>query len=470
MIRLYNYSVNKILIGVFLLSVFVISFLPVKDTDFGWHYRCGNQFLTQKKLCIINEFSYFLPNYKSAYPSLFYDVSLAFIFDRFGFVGVSIFGALIFTLSALIFINLVNTPLWLAIISFFLSFLLSFNTFNLGLRSQILSYLFFLTTLFILDLSKKNRRWLFSFPLIFFIWVNTHIGFFLGLIVLGFYLIDSFVKKEKKAIYALLIIVLAFAATLVNPFGFRVYQEIANHAFSPLNKMIAEWVEPINWQIILIILLSVLTLISSIKRKSFSIFSCLMIVFFLFLGLKARRNLPFFYIIMFYFLAPALRSLSNRKEVVNRLLIPILISLIVFLSIIRIPKTVQFDSSWNEYCNNGLSALPCHAIKKYPQLSGKVYNAYEWGGFLIWQKPKIKVFVDGRMPAWKDENGKSPYQVYLEIIQTQPGWNEKLNQLKTDYLLIQSGTFLDLLLQKEAKKYYWEEKYRDKIAVIYKKY
>jgi len=93
---------------------------------------------------------------------------------------------------------------------------------------------------------------------------------------------------------------------------------------------------------------------------------------------------------------------------------------------------------------------------------------YEWGGFLIWQKPNIKVFVDGRMPAWKDENGKSPYQVFLEIIQTQPGWNEKLNKWKTNYLLIGNGSFLDLLLQKESKKYGWEEKYRDSIAVIYK--
>jgi hypothetical protein len=93
---------------------------------------------------------------------------------------------------------------------------------------------------------------------------------------------------------------------------------------------------------------------------------------------------------------------------------------------------------------------------------------YEWGGFLIWQKPNVKVFVDGRMPAWKDENGKSPYQIFLEIIQTQPGWNEKLNQLKTDYILISNGTFLNLLLQKEANKYRWQPVYRDDIAVIYK--
>lgn len=457
-----------IIVILFLISIFIIGFLPVKDTDFGWHYRCGKQFITEKKPCLTNEFSYFLPDYKSAYPSFFYDVPLAFIYDRFGFIGISVLGSLIFSLSALVFINLFSAPLWLAIAGCFLTFLLSFNTFSLGLRSQILSYLFFLIALFVLKLAKRNKHWLFSLPLIFFFWVNTHIGFFLGLIILGFYLFDSFVKKEKETIYVLLVMILAFAATFINPFGFRVYLEIVNHAFSPLNKMIAEWVEPANWQIILIILLSILTLISYLKNKSLSIFSCLMIFFFLIMGLKARRNLPFFYTTIFYFLTPTIILFHDRDKVIDRLLVPILISLIVFLSVIQIPKTVSFDTSWDEYYNNGLSVLPCQAIKKYPRLSGKVYNAYEWGGFLIWQKPEIKVFVDGRMPAWKDENGISPYQVYLEIIQAQPGWNEKLNKLKTDYLLIQNGTFLDLLIEKEAKKYHWQEVYRDETAVIYK--
>lgn len=99
---------------------------------------------------------------------------------------------------------------------------------------------------------------------------------------------------------------------------------------------------------------------------------------------------------------------------------------------------------------------------------GNVFSMYEWGGFLIWRKPKIKVFVDGQMPSWKDNQGKSPYQVFLEIIQTKDNWNKRLKALKTDYLLITTDSFLDLLLQKEAKKYGWQEEYRDDLAVIYK--
>lgn len=114
-----------------------------------------------------------------------------------------------------------------------------------------------------------------------------------------------------------------------------------------------------------------------------------------------------------------------------------------------------------------MAAYPCMALKQFPQLSGNVYANYEWGGFLIWQKPNVKVFVDGRMSAWKTGDGTYPYQTYLAIIQAQPGWNEKLQKLKTNYLLIGTGTFLDLLLQKEKNQYRWEEKYRDNTAVVY---
>ncbi|PIV10025.1 hypothetical protein COS31_05765 [Candidatus Roizmanbacteria bacterium CG02_land_8_20_14_3_00_36_15] len=462
---------NKWILIVFLLSVFFVSFLPVKDTDFGWHYRCGKQFFDQKSLCTKNEFSYFLPNYRSSNPSLFYNIILALTFDRFGFTGVGILGSIIFTLSALLFVKLIRAKRLLAITGFFLSSFLSYSTFALGLRSQIITYFFFLLALYLVEVSRKNKFYLAFFPLLFLFWVNTHIGFFLGPIILGFYFIDLLLKKEKIIIYVLLIMVVSFLTSLINPFGIRVFQEIVNHALSPLNNMIAEWVAPPSWQILFIVLLTAVGVISATKKKS--LFFFFLIIFFSFLGLKARRNLPFFYTTFFYVFLNGpypVSFFSQRKfiEAVDFISLPLLVSLMAFLLIVQLPKTVQFNYSWQNYCRTGLVTYPCQALKNFPSLSGNVYNAYEWGGFLIWQKPQIKVFVDGRMPAWKDENGKSPYQVYLEIIQTQPGWNEKLNQLKTNYLLIQNGTFLDLLLEKEHDKYGWQEKYRDKTAAIYK--
>ena len=438
--------------------------MPVKDTDFGWHYRCGEEFLNKKKLCLKNEFSYFLPDYKASYSSFLFDVPLAFVYDHFGFTGLSISYSILMFFIGLLFINLITGFMWTKIVAFWLMFFLSSAVFGLGLRVQVVSYLFFLITLFIIKKSEHQSKYLLILPLVMFFWANTHLGFFVGLILLIFYIIEDL--KKGLSPFKISILFLCFLTTLINPFGLNIYKEIYYHLLSPLNKMIAEWVEPVIWQQGLIILLSIIALFKGLKTKSLTIFQLLLLIFFLYLGLSARRNMAFFYTVFFYIYFD--QNKVNLFQELNNIVYPLLICGIIFTFIAFMPQTNNFNQSWNIYCNQGLISYPCEAIKNYPKLSGNVYATYEWGGFLIWKKPKIKVFADGRMPAWHDENGKNPYQVYLEIIQTQPGWNKKVNKLKTNYLLISNGTFLDLLLVKESKKYHWQEVYRDKTAVIYK--
>lgn len=445
---------KKIVLILFLVSVFLISFLPVKDTDFGWHYRYET-----------NNSSYYLPRYQSAYPSFFYDVPLAFVYDRFGFAGISLLGALIMTASATIFILITPGLLLLKILSYYAILFFSWSIFGLGLRSQIITYLFFLASLLIVKKAEAKPSYLLLFPPLSFLWANTHIGFFVGLIVL--FLSDT-QRIARHRLFVPIIFVFSLLATLINPFGVNVYREIVNHALSPLNAMIAEWVGPPLWQIALITLSGLLLVFYASRKKSLTLSSSLLLLFFALLSLKARRNIPFYYTVFFFVL---LNSLNLKDTPITKnvytVFLPLLTALTVLLFVTTVPQTISFDAKWNEYCSKGLSTYPCEAIKNFPQLSGNVFSMYEWGGFLIWQKPAIKIFVDGRMPAWKDENGESPYKVFLDIIQTQDGWNEKLKKYKTDYLLIAQGTFLDLLLQKETARYGWQEKYRDNIAVVY---
>ncbi len=436
--------------------------MPMRDPDFGWHYRCGNQIFTRHKLCLTNDFSYFLPNYKAYYPSFVYDATLALVYNAAGFVGISFLSGLIFALSALFFVKIIQRPVWIAALAFYLIFYLSETVFGLGFRPQVVSYLFFLITFFILQKSARSPRYLFYLPLLFFIWVNTHIGFFIGPLLLGFFIIDKIVKK--KSIFSPIIIT-SFLVTLLNPFGINVYREILNHASSPLWTMIAEWVPPpFIYQVLIVVSFAGLIGLM-IYRKSFSFFQFFCLVFFGYLALTARRNLPLYFTPAFLF---AFDLLPIRLPDLREIVLPLLLSISFFIGIIQIPKTLGFSSSWNSYCRTLGNNFPCEALKNAPYLSGNIYASYEWGGFLIWQLQKAKVFVDGRMPAWIGENGKSPYESFLYIMQTQLGWNEKLHSLKTDYIFIYPDTFIDLLIKKEPKKYSWKETYRDEQAVIYK--
>lgn len=467
---------KRVAVGLFLTSVFILSFLPVKDTDFGWHYRCGNQFLTSGKPCLSNQFSYLLPNYQAYNPSFLYDISLAFVYNRFGFLGVSLLGAAVLTLSALFLIKVFNGPLSARFIAVYLSFWLSYSVFNLGLRSQMVSFLFFVITVFILNHWRSPTTKL-ILPFLLLIWVNSHIGFFLGLILLAF-----FILTHPKIFYFLFFI-FCFLTTFLNPFGPKVYLEIFRHFHAPLDTMIAEWVGPPLWQKTLITGLAILTLTLTLgsNRQTANgkeiaqdnLFDISLVLFFTVLALYARRNLPFFYTVCLYRLLKTQffnKVFSNLfKE--SLLLLSLLLSITFTFSVINIPQTIKFDQSWQDYCHQGLINYPCRALEKtnLKKLSGNLFTSYEWGGFLIWQTPQLKVFADGRMSAWQDKQGNYPYQVYLYIIQGRQDWHKKLNQYHTDYLLIGNGTFLDLELQKKADRYGWKESYRDEVAVFYTK-
>ena len=313
MIRLYNYYVNKILTIVFLLSVFFATFVPIKDTDFGWHYRCGKNFWEKKSLCTKNEFSYYLPDYQSANPHLIYDMISSFIYDRFGFNGLTVLFSTSMVLAALLFLYLTSGFLAIKMVGFFLIIFLSDAVFSLGWRSQIISYIFFLTTLLILKKSEKSKKYLLFLFIIFFIWVNTHIGFFLGLILFAFFIINNL--KKKLSLDEIIIFVLCFLVTLINPFGIAVYKEILNHAFSPLNQMIAEWVEPPFWQIGLIVFLTTTVLVRNFKKQNLSLYQILILLFFALLGLKAKRNLPFFlyHLFLYFFKSIQTKNIFKNK-------------------------------------------------------------------------------------------------------------------------------------------------------------
>ena len=54
----------------------------------------------------------------------------------------SFVGSIIFSLTALVFLKLINN-VRLSLIAYFISFVLSYPTLSLGLRPQIITYLFF---------------------------------------------------------------------------------------------------------------------------------------------------------------------------------------------------------------------------------------------------------------------------------------------------------------------------------------
>lgn len=460
--------INQSLILTVLFStlIFLLFLLPHADPDFGWHYRCGHELIHLQKPCINNSFSYFLSDYKWAYPSFIYDALISITFDTGGFLALSLIGAAISSLIMyIIYKTMKGDPLIRATLIAFSTYF-AMSTISLGFRSQFITLLFLFLEIYLL----LNKRFKFI-PFLFLIWANSHAGFFLGPLVFGLYTAHQFylwILKEKdikELLNSAAYLLIGTIATLINPFGYNVYVEIYHHIKIPMSTIIAEWVPPSQGQILLMLTLTSAYLfkhLSSNNYKKYNIFFVLLILLSVYLGITARRNLLVFYYVFALITSYELQIYNFSEKTKNSLTdlsIVLIFAAILSFGAPNIYSSFTYPKSKENFLENQLSF--------FKDKSGNIYNTYEWGGYLIWKLPNMKVFVDGRMPAWIGEDGKSPYTTWLEITQTQPGWEQILNKYKTDYLLIANGTFLDLLLRENPSKYNYEEIQRDNQGVIY---
>lgn len=455
--------------ALFFLGLFFSFLLPAIDPDLGWQLKCGELILKKQGFCSQNQFSSLLADYHWTNHHWLYQTFLFSVWEKFGLWGLSIFNALVVTAIFIIFYLAINNYRLEKKLAAIFILIFTWGVFSFGIRSQLLGIFYFTLVLFTLLKNNVPRYFL---PLIFLLWANTH-----GSVVLGLAFLFLFSIKDFKKNY--LIFFFSFLAVFVNPFGAKIFQEAWHHfTTAHLEKLIAEWVPPHPFKQIIMLIGGILLILATNKKLLPTIAA------FTFFALKARRNPPFFLILFFVllfknpflkkWLSPWLKKKSLRKD----LLIFTSILTFFFGLFFRLPQTIKINSSWQNYCQASSLSYPREAItflknqseKDLPAgQAGNLFNRYEWGGFLIWQLPEYKVFVDGRMPAWPTPSGKSPYTIYLETLQTQPGWQETLDNYHINWILISPGTFMDLKLKPNPEEFGWSEAYRDKISVVYKR-
>ena len=88
----------------------------------------------------------------------------------------------------------------------------------------------------------------------------------------------------------------------------------------------------------------------------------------------------------------------------------------------------------------------------------RVYNAYHWGGYLLWRG--YPVFVDGRADVY----GDAFLDEYVLAYQLRGDWRQPLERYRVDYVLIERGASLEALLVESDE---WQRVYGDELAVVF---
>ena len=334
------------------------------------------------------------------------------------------------------FARIIGNPVSVTHIFCLLLVYLPVNLTAIYIKPELFTTLFFTITAFVFFYVKvtHKQKWLYVYPPLLFLWVNTHGGYLIGLFFLSLALVGEglnyFLAKKSRlpapVIKTLLITVIAsYVAVLFNPYGISYHIGILKTIISPeymgyATKVFAwasmwGYVTPnpghsfrfVNtvWSLLFAIILFAALSIYVFKKRRFFDFALILLNFvFFYLGMKQARVTIFPPIIALFSFLYILKQ-SDLLDLTKKAA-PVALVLFVLCSFHIIDQSMMNleDRSW--FGSNMLKYAPVNAVEfiKKNRLPGPIFNDYLIGGYLIWALyPDYKVFIDPRYgPYWKE--------------------------------------------------------------------
>jgi hypothetical protein len=445
---------------------FGAAMLSATDPDYWWHLRTGHLIVDKLAIPTTDPFSFTLEGkhwvahewlseviiygtqslggYGLALV-LFASVALGTLLVTYR-IGVSLGAARQVVLLFFVWAGVMTVPYW-------------------TVRPQVFTWLLFAVFIGIClehKAGRGNRLWL--LPLITIVWANLHLGVMFGLAAVGVYAvslaIERFVWKETRDFKPVLITLAAcVAATLVNPnpLELLVYPLQYIRPGNTNVEFISEWQSP-NFHELLyaplaIAMLSLLSMGVFGKRRD--LFLPLLALLFGVLTLQSVRNQPLFAVVFVlvgsqraselwtWASAAAQQNRPKPHTMVNLALVSIF-SLLFLVTVAHSPN-LQLRST--PLIDQGIDypQAGAHFLRdEYPE--ARMFNDYDWGGYLINELYPRKVFIDGRSDFYGDTLMKD----FRKVISVTPGWQDILKKYDIEVMLIKDRTALSDRLDSES--------------------
>lgn len=486
---------TTILDRLWLLLLVGLGLRPILDPDFGWHLRSGTDLLNNLTIPRVDPYSYTLPDWPWVNHEWLSDAIVALLHNYFSPLTVVVVFSVLIAGIFLLAASVEKVSLSYKILPALVGLLAALPI--LGVRMQMITLLgmaWLIWTLYKYRRGELKHLW--WVPIIFLGWANLHGGFVIGLVILVVFWLCEGAKRglmswrgvwyKKLRIteltlswlqlkYLFGIGVLSGLATLINPYGLGLYYDFYKLFTNPFAiEHIGEW-QPvsldsvISFNFTLYLILFILVLLLAYRKIEPT--RWIMSGLFLYLSFLYWRNMPFFMIMSVGFLAEILQqhtNLATRLVEKNKL---ILVSTVVIVGIVI---GQRIDDVTSKLLNPAQalreSAYPVDAVqwaKSNPdKIGAKMFNEYDWGGFLVWQFPEQKVFVDGRMPFWQTKD-RFPFFEEQYAVSAQRGSIELLEEVYgVDWMIIRPHRQLALVLSGQNN---WKQVYYDKYAIIYRR-
>jgi len=433
-------SVVSLVFLAFFYSLFLAHKINLVTADLGRHIRNGEFIFRDLKSLTTNFYSYTQPDFPVTNHHWSTGIIFYFIWKIFGFSGLSIFYLFLGLLTFLIFYHLAKNKADFVFASLAALLIIPLLAERTEIRPEGFSY--FLAGIFFWILSKYKEkklsvRWLFILPFLEIFWVNLHIYFFLGPLLVGLFLINEVLSYSPAKILCRLAIisVLTFLATLFTPFGLKGslapltifknygYRLVENQPIWFLEKL----VKNPNFLIFKIVFFATaLTFFLLILKKSFHLLNFCVFLFFGLIAWLSIRNFALFGFFVLPVLAENFRFLFQKKlndyQNLLNIFTPILtVSIFLLAIILKIPSYFPY---WH-YFGFGLEPKNSLSAEFFLEnkIQGPILNNYDIGSYLIFYLfPKYRVFVDNRPEAYSSDFFQ---KIYIPMQESENEWQKQ---------------------------------------------
>ena len=484
------------LIFVALLASLVCTALSVKllgDAGIGWHIRTGQEILAKQAIPRVDPFSAQIREPWIAWEWL-YDVIVGRLELSAGLNGVVWFTAVVIaTVFAAMFRMLVKRGMDVLVALLLTLLAMAASTIHFLARPHVLSWLFALVWLWMLDSEelaverRDQRPWL--LPLLMLIWVNVHGGFLLGFVLLGIFWVGSMwtwlwlkesrieeslqkIAAGKRVRQLTLVGLVSAVASLLNPYGWHVHAHIYSYLS---NRFFMDHIDEFQspnfhgvaqrcFLVLLLIAVAALAARGGKVRHS----QILLALFAVYAALYSSRNIPISAVFLAAIVGPLIClpgtwGFMQRMGVMDSTrrghlwpIVATVATLMIALNGGRVGSTLWMDAHFDA------RRMPVDAVSfvALNGVRGPLLSPDYWGGYLIYRLyPRNKVVIDDR----HDFYGEPFLRSYLTMMHVAPG-GEDFFKWRSSCLVLPRSAALSMVLSKTPE---WKPVYSDDVAIVF---
>lgn len=495
--HLLRVILNLLLLG-FVLN---LTLQPLVEPDLGWHLRAGLDLVAHGwVLPDTDPYSHTMPDWRWVEHAWLTDAVMALLYralEPFGALGLIVLFGVVTALAWWLAAGQTGVSWTCRLVAMVVSLWVALPF--LGARTQLISLLGVAVLLRVWSQIQQGRRqWMWVLPPFFLLWANLHGGFTAGLFLLGVMLCGAFLLRISIAlsptlvaridepvlgwedlIRCMLVVGIAAAVTCLNPYGWRLYVEIYDSLTDRfMIETLREW-QPVSFQgwagrAYGLYLAGLVCLVVGWYRRVEPV-RWAMLVIVLALSLLHWRNVTLFLIVSLPLLAellalavasclrwvPVLRSFAGMRFLALTVAVVSALCLWGPEHVVHVWRSGTTPETYFEQTDYPIEAV--RWIRNHREEVGtRLYHDYGHGGFLLWQLPGVKVFIDGRMPAWRIGDRRI-FQDYVNLNRADSPDLSVLDRYGVDWALVPRGSALALTLESHPG---WKSLYVDAKVVI----